>query len=74
MTPEEFGRKLPPMTLGFIIWVAMIAFSLGVLYTKVVDTDRPVVDEVGGLRSDWERDKSEQDRRLEKLEDFIYNK
>jgi len=33
-----------------------------------------VVDEVGGLRSDWERDKSEQDRRLEKLEDFIYNK
>jgi len=74
MTPEEFGRKLPPMTLGFIIWVAMIAFSLGVLYTKVVDTDRLVVDEVGGLRSDWERDKSEQDRRLEKLEDFIYNK
>lgn len=74
MTPEEFGKKLPPMTLGFMIWVAMIAFSLGVLYTKVIDTDSKVVDEVGGLRSDWERDKAEQDRRLEKLEDIIYNK
>ena len=62
------------MTIGFIVWIAMIAFSLGVLYTKVVDTDAKVIDEVGGLRSDWERDKKEQDRRLEKLEEYIYNK
>ena len=71
MTPDEFSRKLPPLSLGFLVWVAMIAFSLGVLYTKVIDTDAKVVDEVGGRRSDWERDKEEQDRRLEKLEDYI---
>lgn len=72
MVPDEFSKKLPSITLGFIIWVAMIAFSLGVLYTKVIDTDEKVIDEVGGLRSDWERDKAEQDRRLEKLEEAIF--
>jgi L-cystine uptake protein TcyP (sodium:dicarboxylate symporter family) len=74
LSPEEFSKKLPPMTIGFIVWIAMIAFSLGVLYTKVIDTDAKVIDEVGGLRSDWDRDKKEQDRRLEKLEEYIYNK
>jgi len=72
MVPDEFSKKLPSITLGFIIWVAIIAFSLGVLYTKVIDTDEKVIDEVGGLRSDWERDKKEQDRRLEKLEEILY--
>jgi L-cystine uptake protein TcyP (sodium:dicarboxylate symporter family) len=72
MVPDEFSKKLPSITLGFIIWVAIIAFSLGVLYTKVIDTDAKVIDEVGGLRSDWERDKKEQDRRLEKLEEILY--
>jgi len=74
MGPEEFGKKLSSVSIGFLVWIAMIAFSLGVLYTKVIDTDAKVVDEVSGLRSDWERDKAEQDRRLEKLEDLIYSK
>ena len=74
MSPEEFSKKLPPVTIGFIVWIGIIAFSLGVLYTKVIDTDAKVIDEVGGLRSDWERDKKEQDRRLEKIEEYIYSK
>lgn len=74
MGPEEFGKKLNSVSIGFLVWIAMIAFSLGVLYTKVIDTDAKVVDEVSGLRSDWERDKAEQDRRLEKIEDLIYTK
>jgi len=74
LSPEEFSKKLPPVTIGFIVWIGIIAFSLGVLYTKVIDTDAKVIDEVGGLRSDWERDKKEQDRRLEKLEEYIYSK
>ena len=74
MGPEEFSKKLDSVSIGFLVWIAGIAFSLGVLYTKVIDTDAKVVDEVSGLRSDWERDKAEQDRRLEKLEDLTYTK
>ena len=74
MGPEEFSKKLSSVSIGFLVWIAMIAFSLGVLYTKVIDTDAKVVDEVSGLRSDWERDKAEQDRRISKLEDIIFSK
>lgn len=73
MGPEEFNNKLNSVSVGLLVWLAGIAFSLGVLYTKVIDTDTKVIDEVSGLRADWERDRKEQDRRLEKLEEVYYN-
>lgn len=64
-TPSEFNEK-KPMSLGLIAWAVVIAFNLGVLYATMMATREDVADnkkaakdyveqEVGGLRSDWER-------------------
>ena len=74
-TPDEFSKKAT-VTVGLVIWIATISFSMGMLYARITDHTKDikaarqyVEQEVGGLRSDWERDKKEQDRRLIKLED-----
>lgn len=41
------------------------------LEQKIKDMHQFSIDEVSGLRSDWERDRIEQNRRIEKLEDEI---
>lgn len=41
------------------------------LEQKIKDMHQFSIDEVSGLRSDWERDRTEQNRRIEKLEDEI---
>lgn len=42
---------------------------MGTLYKSVVDLNEKLVDEIGGLRADWERDRVQQNERLNKLED-----
>lgn len=65
---EDFKNKIP-VTIGLLIWIATISFSLGALYTRVMDLNEKLVDEVGGLRADWDRDRVEQNKRIEKLEE-----
>lgn len=74
MSPDEFSIKTP-VTIGLIIWIAVISFSLGMIYAKIIDNEKEhehirefVEQEVSGLRADWERDRVEKNRRLEKLE------
>lgn len=68
MVPDDFKHKVP-VSIGLLIWIAIISFSLGALYTRVMDLDDKLNDEIGGLRADWERDRLMQNNRLEKLED-----
>ncbi len=72
--PKDFDQKIP-VTIGLIVWIAIMSFSLGVLYKSTIDLADEIIDakayttqEVDGLRSDWEMDRKEQNRRLEKLE------
>lgn len=73
--PSDFDKRTT-VTLGLIIWIAGMSFSMGMIYAKFIDNEAQHIEinkyieqEVGGLRSDWERDRSEQNRRLIKLED-----
>lgn len=65
---DDLKHKIP-VSIGLIIWIACISFSLGALYTRVMDLNEKLIDEVGGLRTDWERDRLQQNERLNKLED-----
>lgn len=65
---DDFKKKIP-VSLGLLIWIACISFSLGALYTRVMDLNEKLIDEVGGLRADWDRDRIHQNERLNKLED-----
>lgn len=72
--PNDFNKQTT-VTLGLIIWIAGMSFSMGMIYAKFLSNTEEhvsirnyVEQEVGGLRSDWERDRAEQNRRLIKLE------
>lgn len=72
--PRDFDTKVP-VTIGLIIWVAIISFSLGMLYKGSIDLKEEIISsrnytsqEVDGLRADWERDREEQNRRITLLE------
>lgn len=73
-TPKDFD-KTTTVTIGALIWVAGMSFSMGMIYAKFIDNEAQHIEinkyieqEVGGLRSDWERENTEVHRRLEKLE------
>lgn len=54
MTPDEFKEKRP-ISLGFVIWVGILCFSLGGFTVGITGLKGMIVDEVSGLRADWER-------------------
>jgi len=65
MSIEEFKHKMP-LTIGAIVWIAAISFSMGMLYSDNMNMAKKIItdkkdardyteQEVGGLRSDWER-------------------
>ena len=63
--PSDFDKKTT-VTLGLIIWIAGVSFSMGMIYKSIIDNDKEHVQikeyieqEVGGLRSDWERENKE---------------
>jgi hypothetical protein len=41
--PSDFNTKIP-VTIGLIIWVAIISFSMGMLYKGHVDADKRIED------------------------------
>ena len=64
-TPEEFKSKLH-ITGGAIVYIVAVAFSMGLMFASILGAKQDIVDdkkaakefteqEVGGLRSDWER-------------------
>ena len=41
------------------------------LEEKIINLHQFSLDEVGGLRADWERDRADQNKRIEKIEDKL---
>lgn len=73
MTPDEFKQK-HPISIGFVVWVGIICFSLGGTFFTLMGLDQKIIDEVGGLRADWERRNIEVDKHFEQLNDRIDRK
>lgn len=72
--PNDFNKQTT-VTISLLIWIATISFSMGMIYSKIVDSAKERQElksffsaEIDGLRSDWQRDRLEQNRRLIKLE------
>jgi hypothetical protein len=72
--PNDFNKQTT-VTISLLIWIAGMRFSMGMIYAKFLSNTAEhtsireyVEQEVGGLRSDWDRDRVEQDRRLINLE------
>ncbi len=72
--PNDFNKQTT-VTISLLIWIAGVSFSMGMIYKSIIDNDKEHIAiqefidaEVSGLRSDWERDRAEQNRRLIKLE------
>ena len=73
--PGDFNKQTT-VTISLLIWIAGMSFSMGMIYAKFIDNEAQHVEinkyieqEVGGLRSDWDRDRLEQNRRLILLEE-----
>ena len=76
--PSDFN-KTTIVSYALLIWIAAVSFSMGMIYKSIIDNDKEhvqikefVIQEVGGLRADWERDKKEQDKKIDKIEGKIY--
>ena len=58
--PSDFDKKTT-VTLGLIIWIAGVSFSMGMIYKSIIDNDKEhiqikeyIQQEVGGWDRDWE--------------------
>lgn len=87
VTPKEMNHTVT-LSLGFIVCISVISFSLGRLFAKNealqvqvnnqhLELKQFVEQEVGGLRSDWERSRDEDREQIksafkEVKEDFLY--
>jgi hypothetical protein len=85
--PDEFSQKMN-ISWGLLIWAVGIAGSMGFLYASMIHNDNQsqknsidnrlyTEQEVGGLRSDWERQNNvereetkELIKRIESLEKY----
>ena len=72
--PSDFDKQTT-VTISLLVWIAIVSCSMGMIYKSIIDGEKErntikdyVKQEVDGLRSDWERDRKEQNRRLIKLE------
>ena len=79
--PDEFKEK-KSLSMGFVAWAVVIAFNLGVLYATMMATREDVFNnkkaakeyveqEVGGLRSDWERQNKQEEKEREEIREDI---
>lgn len=73
MTPDELSIKRP-ISIGFVVWVGIICFSLGGTFFTLMGLDQKIIDEVGGLRADWERRNIEVEKHFEQLNSRIDRK
>lgn len=63
----ETSKKLN-ISLGMLIALLVFAFIVGFEAAAIYGLSTKITDEVGGLRADWERDRTMQNKRLERLE------
>ena len=73
--PKDFDQKIP-VTIGLIIWVAIISFSLGMLYKGNIDLKEEILaareytkQEIDGLRADWDRDRKAQEKQIDEIKE-----
>ena len=83
-SPEELKEKRP-ISMGLVAWAVILAFNLGVIYATILSAQKDIINdakaakeyteqEVGGLRSDWERGntiaKQDREQHLKRIEDL----
>lgn len=86
-SPDEFKEKLH-LSGAMIAYIIAASFSMGIMFAGLMGAKQDIVDdkeaaksyteqEVGGLRSDWERqnqiskdDRAAQEKRIEALERY----
>jgi len=84
MSIEEFKQKRP-ISIGLVAGAVAIAFNIGFIYANMLAADKEIIkneksakefteQEVGGLRSDWERqndlERSRDTELLERINDL----
>lgn len=62
MEMSESMQKVT-VSIGLLIWIAIVSFSMGMIYMNIVDAEKErnsnknyLEGEIQGLRSDWERE------------------
>ncbi len=80
MSIEELKEK-KSFSIGLLVGGLAIAFNIGFIYANMLAADKEIIknekqassyteQEVGGLRSDWERQNKITDDRLKELEKY----
>jgi hypothetical protein len=78
--PGDFNAKTT-VTIGLLIWIAGVSFSMGMIYKSIMDNEKEhlqikmfIEQEVGGLRADWERDRAMKENEIEDLNQKVFGK
>ena len=66
-SPNEFNNKIK-ITWQMLIYIGVMAFMVGVIWTELTWQDRFFRAELEGLRNDMDKADREHERRLEKVE------
>ena len=67
MNAPEFDSKIK-ISISLLVTFISAAFVLGGMITKINDLNNMILQEVGGLRSDWERELKTQHELNKKLD------
>lgn len=73
MNAPELNNKIN-ISLAALAMIVCAAFSIGVFSVGIVGLNGKIVDEVGGLRSDWERENKAVQEKFEALNKRIDRK
>jgi len=73
MNAPEFNNKIN-ISLAALAMLVTAAFSIGVFSVGILGLNGKIVDEVGGLRSDWERENKTINEKIEGLNKRIDRK
>jgi len=73
MNAPEFNNKIN-ISLVALAMLVTAAFSIGVFSVGILGLNGKIVDEVGGLRSDWERENKTINEKIEGLNKRIDRK
>ena len=66
MNPPELNREIK-VSIGLVVTLITISFSLGSMWTRISDLNDMILQEVGGLRADWERERTQQIKLNDKI-------
>ena len=63
----ELSKKMN-LSFGAVLTLVVFAFIIGFEAAAIYGLSEKLNDEVGGLRSDWDRDRMMQNERIQRLE------